>query len=61
VTSWKNDSINLLEVTLTGKVETLMRNGYRPFIGKLLASPDGKYLAYEGGTIDSNVWTLTNF
>ena len=61
MTSWKNDSINLLEVTLTGKVETLMRNGYRQFMGKLLPSPDGKYLAYEGDTTDSNIWTLENF
>jgi hypothetical protein len=61
VTCRINDSINLLEVTLTGEVETLMRNGYRQFIGKLLSSTDGKYLAYEGDTTDSNIWTLENF
>ena len=56
-----NDSINLMRVTLTGKVETLMRNGYRQFMGKLLPSPDGNYLAYEADTTDSNVWMLENF
>jgi hypothetical protein len=40
VTSWDNNSINLLHVTLAGKVEPLIRNGYRQFMGRLLASPD---------------------
>jgi hypothetical protein len=26
-----------------------------------LPSPDGKYLAYEGITNDSNIWVLENF
>jgi Tol biopolymer transport system component/DNA-binding winged helix-turn-helix (wHTH) protein len=59
--SWDNDSINLLHVTLAGRVDWLMRNGYRQFIGKLLPSPDGKYLAYQCDTTDSNVWLLENF
>jgi eukaryotic-like serine/threonine-protein kinase len=61
VRSWDHDSINLLHVTLAGKTEPLISNGYRQFIGKLLPSPDGKYLAYEGETSDSNIWMLENF
>ena len=45
----------------SGKVEPLIRTGYRQGIGKLLPSPDGKYLAYQGGTTDSNVWMLEGF
>jgi Tol biopolymer transport system component len=61
VTSWQNNSIDLLHVTLAGKIEPLIRNGYRQGIGKLLPSPDGKYLAYQGETTDSNVWMLEDF
>ncbi len=61
LTSWQNNSNDLLHVTLAGKIEPLIRNGYRQGIGKLLPSPDGKYLAYQGNTTDSNVWMLENF
>jgi serine/threonine protein kinase/Tol biopolymer transport system component len=63
VTSWKNDSLRLQHVTLTGEVVPLIgRDEYR--VGEMqraLPSPDGKYLAYEGVTNDSNVWVLENF
>ena len=61
VTSWENDSIDVLHVTLAGKAEPLIRNGYRQGVGKLLPSPDGKYLAYAAGSTDSNVWILEGF
>ena len=61
VTSWNKDSIDLLHLTLTGKVEPLIQNGYRQSVGKLLPSPDGKFLAYQAETTDSNVWMLENF
>jgi serine/threonine protein kinase/DNA-binding winged helix-turn-helix (wHTH) protein/Tol biopolymer transport system component len=61
VTSWQNNSNDLLHVTLAGKIEPLIRNGYRQGIEKLLPSPDGKYLAYQGDTTDSNVWLLEGF
>jgi eukaryotic-like serine/threonine-protein kinase len=61
VTSWQNNSDDLLYVTLAGKIEPLIRNGYRQSMGKLLPSPDGKFLAYQAGTTDSNVWMLENF
>jgi hypothetical protein len=63
VTSWDHDSIDLLHVTLAGKVESLIRNTYRQGQeeGNLLPSPDGKYLAYQAQTTDSNVWILEGF
>ena len=62
VSSWENNSSDLVHVTLAGKVEPLIRNGYRqPVVGNLLPSPDGKYLAYQGKTTDSDVWMLENF
>ena len=50
-----------LYVSLAGKVKPLARNGHRQWMGKPLPSPDGKYLAYEAYTADSNVWMLENF
>jgi sugar lactone lactonase YvrE len=61
VNSWDKDSLDLLHVTLDGKVEPLVRNGYRQSMGRLLPSPDGKFLAYQAETTDSNVWMLENF
>jgi hypothetical protein len=57
----ENDSADVLHVTLAGKVEALLRNGLRQGMGKLQPSPDGRYLAYDGGTFDSNVWMLEGF
>jgi hypothetical protein len=61
VNSWENNSSDLVHITLSGKVETLIRNGTRQYMGRLLPSPDGKYLAYQGSTTDSNVWMLEGF
>jgi hypothetical protein len=61
VNSWENNSSDLVHITLAGKVEMLIRNGTRQYMGKLLPSPNGKYLAYQGDTTDSNVWMLEGF
>jgi len=61
VTSRLPDSFDLLNVTLTGKVRLLFRNGARESLGNPIPSPDGKHLAYEGRTTDSNIWMLENF
>jgi hypothetical protein len=61
VSSWNKDSIDLLHLTLTGGVDPLIQNGYRQTVAKLLPSPDGKFLAYQAETTDSNVWMLENF
>jgi Tol biopolymer transport system component len=61
VTSWSPDSMNLLHVALDGKVTPLLRNGHRQWMRGTLPSPDGKYLAFQAGTTDSNVWMLEGF
>ena len=61
VASWLPDSFNLLHVTLTGKVKPLLRNAHRQWMDSPLPSPDGKYLAFQAQTWDSNVWMLENF
>jgi hypothetical protein len=61
VTSWLPDSFNLLYITLAGKVKPLLRNGHRQFMINPLPSPDGKYLAFQSQTWDSNVWMLEGF
>jgi DNA-binding winged helix-turn-helix (wHTH) protein/Tol biopolymer transport system component len=61
VTSRLPNSWNLLHVTLTGKLKPLLRNGRRQWIANPLPSPDGKYLAFEAQTRDSNVWMLEGF
>jgi hypothetical protein len=61
VTSWLPDSFDLLYVTPTGQVKPLLRNGHRQWMVNPLPSPDGKYLAYQGQTSDSNVWMLEGF
>lgn len=61
VTSVLPDSYNLLYVTLAGKVKPLVRNGRRQWMISPWASPDGKWLAFQAQTWDSNVWMLENF
>jgi len=55
------DSFSLLYVTLTGKVNLLLSNAHRQRMINPLPSPDGKYLAFQAQTVDSNVWMLENF
>lgn len=57
--SARDNTVNLLYVTLTGKAKLLWRN--LPNLGDPQPSPDGKYLAYRGQTMDTNVWMLENF
>jgi Tol biopolymer transport system component len=61
VTSLLPDSFNLLYVTLAGKAKPLVRNGHRQWMVNPWASPDGKWLAYQAQTWDSNVWLLEGF
>jgi hypothetical protein len=55
------DSFDLLHVTLAGKVKLLVRNRHRQWMVNPLPSPDGKYLAFQAQTWDSNVWMLEGF
>jgi len=59
--STQPDSSNLLYVTLSGKVISLLRESIWEKLYRVLPSPDGKYLAYEAMTEDSNAWLLKNF
>jgi eukaryotic-like serine/threonine-protein kinase len=61
VTSFLPDSYNLLRVTLAGKVKPLLRNGHRQWTTNPVPSPDGKHLAFQAQTWDSNVWMLEGF
>jgi Tol biopolymer transport system component len=62
VTSIKPGRHSLLRVSMKGKVEPLWHIlGQGRSIHDPLASPDGKYLAYNGDTWDSNVWLIDNF
>jgi serine/threonine protein kinase/Tol biopolymer transport system component len=54
-------SLNLIYVSVTGTVSTLLENGHRQAVFNPQPSPDGKYLAYSTQTWDSNVWVLENF
>ncbi len=59
-TCWSPDSFDLIHVSLTGNVTPVFHNGHRLWLANLVPSPDGKYLAFEAGTSDSNVWLLEN-
>jgi Tol biopolymer transport system component len=61
VTTWLPESWNLVHVTLSGKVQRLLSNPNRQFMFRPLPSPDGKHLAFQAQTFDSNVWLLQNF
>jgi Tol biopolymer transport system component len=55
------DSKNLLHVTLNGKVQSLLHYDGRQWMINPLPSPNGKYLAFQATTWDSNVWMLEGF
>jgi len=60
-TVWRPGSFNLVYITSAGKVKPLLRGGHRQYLINPLPSPDGRYLAFQAQTWDSNVWMLENF
>jgi len=60
-TVWRPDSFNLVYITSSGKVKPLISNGRRQWMINPLPAPNGKYLAFQAQTWDSNVWMLENF
>lgn len=54
-------SFNLIHVDPSGKVQPLSNNSHRQWFFQPLPSPNGRYLAFQAQTNDSNVWLLTNF
>ena len=61
VTSNLADSKNLLHVSLNGKVQSLLHYDRRQWMINPAPSPNGKYLAFQAQTWDSNVWMLEGF
>jgi Tol biopolymer transport system component len=61
VTSNLVDSKNLLHVSLNGKAQSLLHYDRRQSMISPLPSPNGKYLAFQAATWDSNVWMLEGF
>lgn len=60
LTTWLQKSFNLIHVTQSGKVKLLLNSQWQWMTGPL-PSTDGRYLAFEALTWDSNVWLLENF
>jgi Tol biopolymer transport system component len=60
ITSWTPNMFEVIHVSLTGKVQVL-RKSHGRWVTRPRPSPDGKYLAYQGQTWDSNVWLLDKF
>jgi Tol biopolymer transport system component len=61
VTSNLGYSKNLLHITLDGKAKSLLRYDQSQWMTNPLPSPNGKYLAFEATTWDSNVWMIEGF
>ena len=55
------ESFDLISVTLSGKVQPLLNNAHKQWMARPMASPDGKHLAFQAQTWDSNVWMIANF
>jgi WD40 repeat protein len=58
---WLANTYDLLHVSLDGRVTVLLHKGRWDYVHGLFPSPDGKYLAFEGGSFDGNLWMLENF
>lgn len=61
MTTWLPESFNLIHVTPSGKVQPLVSNSHRQWMAGPRPSPDGKHLAFQAQTWDSNVWLMENF
>jgi Tol biopolymer transport system component len=61
VTSNLPESKNLLHVKLNGKTQSVLHLDSRQGMANPLPSPDGKYVAFQATTWDSNVWLLEGF
>jgi len=61
LTTSSTESFNLIHVTLMGKGQVLLNSARRQPMYLPLPSPNGKYLAFQAITVDSNVWLLEHF
>jgi Tol biopolymer transport system component/DNA-binding winged helix-turn-helix (wHTH) protein len=55
------EAFHLAHMTLLGKVQPLFSSPHRQSIYGPLPSPDGRFLAFQAETFDSNVWLLESF
>jgi len=54
--SFLPENYSLFHVSLSGKAQLLFRNKFYQVLGGPVPSSDGKYLAFNGVTVDGNVW-----
>jgi serine/threonine protein kinase/Tol biopolymer transport system component len=55
------ETYNLVHVTMSGRVQLLLSNAHKQWMYEPLVSPDGKHLAFEVESYESNAWLLENF
>jgi eukaryotic-like serine/threonine-protein kinase len=61
LTNFLPESFDLTYVNMSGKVTLLLNNAHKQWLTDPKPSPDGKYLAFQAQTYDSNVWVLQDF
>jgi Tol biopolymer transport system component len=50
----------IVRIELDGKTHVLLNRGRNQWLGSLVPSPDGRYLAFRQQTFENNVWLLEN-
>jgi len=61
VTVYTPKAFLLGHVDLAGNARALLDKGADQWVNQVIASPDGRYLAFKAQTWDSNVWLLERF
>jgi len=55
------ETYNLVHVAMSGHVQLLLDNAHKQWMYGPIASPDGKHVAWQVESYESNVWLLENF
>jgi hypothetical protein len=53
-----SSTLDLLHITIAGKVKALMRNERAQWVAEPIPSADGKYLGFQAQTYDFNAWMI---
>lgn len=61
VTVYTPKAFLLGRVDLAGNTRVLLDKGTDEWLNQVIASPDGRYLAFKAQSWDSNVWLLERF
>ena len=61
VTVYTPKAFLLGRVDLAGNTRVLLDKGTDEWLNQVIASPDGRYLAFKAQNWDSNVWLLERF